>query len=219
MKISNTSERLKEIMDLKNLKQVDILKTVENQGGYISKSALSQYVNGISEPDQPRLTMLSKALNVSETWLMGYDEPIVNRNREELNIDNLIPMPQLNKQVPLLGTIAAGVPILADENVETYVDLNRTVSADFCLRVKGDSMINASINDGDIVFIKRQSDVDDGEIAAVLINDEATLKRVYKMAGKVVLRAENPKYKPIELNGEENVIILGKATYSLKTVL
>ena len=80
-------------------------------------------------------------------------------------------------------------------------------------------MINANIHDGDIVFIRKQSDVDDGEIAAVLIDDEATLKRVYKMGGQVILRAENPKYQPITLNGDKEVQILGKATYSLKKIL
>lgn len=78
MKKSNTSERLQEIMKVKNLKQVDILERVKQTGGYISKSALSQYVNGFSEPDQQKLTMLSKALGVSETWLMGYDTKSVD---------------------------------------------------------------------------------------------------------------------------------------------
>ena len=79
-------------------------------------------------------------------------------------------------------------------------------------------MIGAEISDGDLVFIKKQSDVDDGEIAAVLIDDEATLKRVYKIADKVQLRADNPHYPPIDLDGTQSVIILGRATHVLRPV-
>lgn len=183
----------------------------------INKSMVSKWENGVNTPSNTFLGLYAKEFGINMNYLIGIsDEKYIDDYSE---YKNLIKVPIFNKKVPLLGTIAAGTPILADENVEMYVDLDRTVSADFCLRVKGDSMINAKIDDGDVVFIKKQSDVDDGEIAAVLIDDEATLKRVYKMAGKVVLRAENPKYKPIELNGKENVIILGKATYSLKKIL
>ena len=80
-------------------------------------------------------------------------------------------------------------------------------------------MINANIKSGDIVFIKKQSDVDDGEIAAVLIDGEATLKRVYKIGGVVQLRAENPSFPPITLDGGVPALILGKATYKLSKVL
>ena len=125
----------------------------------------------------------------------------------------------LKKKIPLLGTIAAGEPILAEQNIEDYVDIERAVQADFCLRVKGSSMINAGIQDGDIVFIRKQPDVEDGEIAAVLIDEEATLKRVFKFKGEVQLRAENPKFKPINLNGDKNVLILGKATYKLSKLI
>ena len=218
MKKSNTSDRLKYYLNINNLKQVDVLNKVEQAGYYISKSALSQYINGKTSPDQEKLSILSEILKVNETWLMGYDVPM-ELGFKEAKISNLIPMPELNKKVPLLGEIAAGVPILADENVEMYVELDRTVQADFCLRVKGDSMINANIRENDIVFIRKQSDVDDGDIAAVLIDDEATLKRVYKMGGQVILRAENPKYEPITLNGDKSVYILGRATYKLSEIL
>lgn len=125
----------------------------------------------------------------------------------------------LKKKIPLLGTIAAGEPILAEQNIEDYVDIESAVQADFCLRVKGSSMINAGIQDGDIVFIRKQPDVEDGEIAAVLIDEEATLKRVFKFNEEVQLRAENPKFKPITLNGDKNILILGKATYKLSKLI
>lgn len=212
MKKSNTSERLKYLMDAKNLKQSDIIERVTAMGEYISKSALSQYVNGQSTPDQRKLTILSKALDVSEVWLMGYGDT------ELKNIKNILFFKPTTKKIPVIGTIAAGEPILAVENIEEYIDLDEKISADFALRVKGDSMVGANIFDGDIVFIRKQSDVDDGEIAAVIIDDSATLKRVFKFENKVVLKAENPKYKPILLNGDKSVYIVGKAVYKLSKI-
>lgn len=212
MKRSNTSERLKYLMDAKNLKQSDIIEKVTAMGEYISKSALSQYVNGQSTPDQRKLTILSKALDVSEVWLMGYGD------MELKNIKNIIFFKPSTKKIPVIGTIAAGEPILAVENIEEYIDLDEKISADFALRVKGDSMVGANIFDGDIVFIRKQSDVDDGEIAAVIIDDSATLKRVFKFENQVILRAENPKYKPILLNGDKSVYIVGKAVYKLSKI-
>lgn len=212
MKRSNTSERLKYLMEAKNLKQSDIIERVTAMGEYISKSALSQYVNGQSTPDQRKLTILSKALDVSEVWLMGYGDT------ELKNIKNILFFKPSTKKIPVIGTIAAGEPILAVENIEEYIDLDKKISADFALRVRGDSMVGANIFDGDIVFIRKQSDVDDGEIAAVIIDDSATLKRVFKFENKVVLRAENPKYKPILLDGDKSVYIVGKAVYKLSEI-
>lgn len=180
-----------------------------------SKSMISGYETGKNDPAQSVVMKLAEKLGVTINWLMGFEDDSLISSK----YTNIITMPKLNKKVPLLGTIAAGIPILADENVEMYVELDRTFEADFCLRVRGDSMVNANINDGDIVFIRKQSDVDDGQIAAVLIDEEATLKRVYKIGGVVQLRAENPKFAPITLNGEQNVIILGKATYKLSEIL
>lgn len=126
--------------------------------------------------------------------------------------DNIIPLPK-TKKVPLLGTIACGEPILAEENIEDYIGIDEKANVDFALRCKGDSMINARIFDGDIVYIKQQSDVDDGEIAAVLIGDEATLKKIYKYENKVVLRPCNPMYDDMVYAGEQlnELRILGKA--------
>ncbi len=115
--------------------------------------------------------------------------------------------------MPILGRIAAGLPILAQENIEGYMPSDNNTEADFCLRIKGDSMINARIYDGDIVYIKEQPIVENGEIAAVLINDSATLKRVYKINDTIQLRAENPKYKPMNftIDNCDEFRILGKA--------
>ena len=126
--------------------------------------------------------------------------------------DNIIPLPK-TKKVPLLGNIACGEPILAEENIEEYIGIDAKANVDFALRCKGDSMINARIFDGDIVYIKQQSDVDDGEIAAVLIGDEATLKKIYKYENKVVLRPCNPMYDDMVYSDEQlnEIRILGKA--------
>lgn len=131
-------------------------------------------------------------------------------------------VPIAKKKIPLLGEIAAGQPIYADEHIEEFLPVDDKLHADFALKIKGDSMINAQINDGDIVFIRQQSDVYDGQIAAVLINDSATLKRIYHMNGFLQLNAENPAYKPIICSPETcdtcrilglAVAVLGKIKY------
>lgn len=126
--------------------------------------------------------------------------------------DNILPMPKM-KKVPLVGSIACGAPILAAENIEGEVDIPENINADFALRCKGDSMINARIFDGDIVYIKQQDTVDNGQIAAVLIEDEATLKRVRLYPDHISLEPENPMYKPMVFWEEEMnaVRIIGKA--------
>ncbi|MBQ3477499.1 MAG: hypothetical protein IJH25_04920, partial [Clostridia bacterium] len=108
--------------------------------------------------------------------------------------DNLLPV--LTRRVPLLGTIAAGAPIYAEQDL-AVADCETGIHCDFALRVKGDSMIGARIHDGDVVFIRRQDDVADGQIAAVVIDDEATLKRVYHVKNGLQLLSENPKYPPM----------------------
>lgn len=143
-------------------------------------------------------------------------------NRKNLSlydIPGIEPLPNF-VSVPLIGSIACGTPILADENVEEYVKMSDTVRADFALRCKGDSMINARIFDGDIVFIRQQPDVENGQIGAVLIDNEATLKRVYKYPNRLELRAENPTFPPLNYEGEElqNIRIIGLAVAFVSVV-
>ena len=124
--------------------------------------------------------------------------------------DDLLPV--LARRVPLLGTIAAGAPIFAEQDL-AVADCEAGIHCDFALRVKGDSMIGARIHDGDVVFIRRQDDVADGQIAAVVIDDEATLKRVYHVKNGLQLLSENPKYPPMmfTLNEYGTIRILGLA--------
>lgn len=162
------------------------------------------------------LEPLAKVLKTTPAHLMGWED---TDSFDVFSIPNIQPI-KTNK-VPLLGTIAAGIPILAEENFDGYIELHDSVHADFCLRIRGDSMINARIYDGDIVFIRQQPDVDNGEIAAVLLDDDATLKRVFKQPGGIILQAENPAYAPITVNGHAgiNCRIIGKAVAFLSDVV
>lgn len=201
---TTTSNRLKEIMSEQNLRQVDILEMIapysKKMDIRLAKNDLSQYVSGKVEPSQEKLTLLSLALNVSEPWLMGYDVP-----KQEITSN-----PNSGISVPLVGTIAAGTPILAEENIERYFNIDSSIKADFCLRIKGDSMINEGIHNNDIVFIHQQPILENGEIGAVIIDGEATLKRFYKTNTGIVLQPANEKYAPIIVDENSNLIIAGK---------
>lgn len=161
---------------------------------------------------------LASHFGVSSAWLAGKDVP-KKQAKFEGYPDNIIPLPK-TKAVPLLGTIACGKPILAVENVSCYVRIDEEVKVDFALECKGDSMINARIFDGDVVYIREQPDVENGEIAAVLIGEEATLKKVYKYPSKIVLCPENPLYDDIVYSEEKmnEIRILGKAVAFLSMV-
>lgn len=168
--------------------------------------------NDIENLPTTALEPLAKALDVTPSYLMGWNS---SDDVDLTKIKGIIPIKKL-RRIPILGQIACGNPILAEENYIGYFTADdKYLDSDFCLYARGDSMTGAEIDDGDLVFIKKQSDVDDGEIAAVLIDDEATLKRVYKIADKVQLRADNPNYPPIDLDGTQSVIILGRATHVL----
>lgn len=177
-----------------------------------TKQVISRYE---TEQRTPKITIAQEYANILGVPLQN----LIDNNVDFPLATNIIPMPEM-KAIPLVGNIACGEPILAEENIEGYVKAPAYCEGSFALRCKGDSMTGARILDGDIVIIRQQSDIDDGEIAAVLIEDEATLKRVYKMPGRLVLRAENPRYAPIDLSGAEldGVRILGKAVYFISEV-
>lgn len=207
-----TGSRLKYCREYNN-------KTLEEIGNYLGvhKSTISRWEKGETDKiSLATISLLAKYYGVSESWLSGKDVPIEKSKEEEQanlsNIKNIEPMPTMVK-VPLLGTIACGEPILAEENIEDYINMPEKTKGTFALRCKGDSMINARIFDGDIVYIREQPDVENGEIAAVLIENEATLKRVYKTKNSIELRPENPTFKPLYYQKEEmnKVRILGKA--------
>lgn len=182
--------------------------------GYKSRSSINKIELDQRNLTQSKIKAIAEALETTPAYIMGWDEPDQKLDKENLKFfDNLFPIE--TKKFPLIGNIACGKPILADEQFEAYIEAGANIKADFCLRAKGDSMIGARIYDGDIVFIRKQEMVDDGEIAAVLIDDEATLKRVYydQESNVIQLFAENPQYKTMRFAGEEldHIRILGKA--------
>ena len=179
-----------------------------------SKSAIGMYETGQRKPKYEILESIADTFNVDMNYLLGKsDTERLENFTLSSQFSNLFPIEK--KKIPLLGDIACGKPIYADEDRESYVIAGTNVNAVFCLRAKGDSMIGARILDGDIVFIQKADIVNNGEIAAVIIEDEATLKRVYYYpeSQKLVLNAENPKYEPlVYVDSElEQIHILGKA--------
>lgn len=176
------------------------------------------YERGEREPGFDALETIADYFNVDMDFLLGKSD-IPNRSSWVLSLENTLPLPNMRK-VPLLGTIACGTPILAAENLDGYVNMPENIHADFCLKCKGDSMTGARIMDGDLVFIRQQPDVDNGAIAAVIVEDEATLKRIYKSTDKIILQPENPRYEPFVFVGEElsQIRIIGKAVAFLSGV-
>ena len=180
-----------------------------------SRQTIHRYENGtISNIPPEKVELLAEALNTTPQYLMGWENTYSG-------IENIIPIS--TRAIPMLGEIACGEPIYATEEHETYFAADSSLDADFCLRAHGDSMTGARIYDGDIVFIRSQSSVDNGEIAAVIINDEATLKRVYfyPEEGKLVLSPENPRFAPLVYVKEElnSIKIIGKAVAFQSAIL
>ena len=180
-----------------------------NKLGYKSRSSINKIELDQRNLTQSKIKAIADALNTTPAYIMGWepeDRPSIP------TASNILPMPEMRK-IPLLGTIACGAPVLAEEHIEGQVDIPVHIHADFAMTCKGDSMINARIFDGDIVYIRQQDTVENGEIAAVLIETEATLKRVRLFDDHISLEPENPMYKPIVFwNEEMNALrILGKA--------
>lgn len=210
----------------------DRIKSLRESKGYNMRQMASAlnlpyttYVNyekGARRPNSEQLILISKYFGVTTDYLIGRtDVPFPEETSENLfeKYPNIQPLPKMRK-VPLLGAIACGEPIYREE--DEWISLPNDIKADFCLRCEGDSMINARINDGDIVFIKACPEVDNGQIAAVSIDNEVTLKRVYYYPekNKLVLNPENPAYEPFVYTDEElnDIRILGKAVMFLSGV-
>lgn len=156
-----------------------------------SKQTVYKYESGlVSNIPSDKVELIAKALRVQPEWIMGWDvssSPIP---------PGFIPLPKTYK-VPLVGRIACGTPIMAEENREGYIDAPEGRHVDFALICSGDSMIEAGIKDGDAVYIRKQPNVENGQIAAVRVNGEATLKRVYIDGNTMVLQPANAKYPPL----------------------
>ena len=177
--------------------------------GYADKSMIAKIEKGNVDLPQSKILAFANVLETTPGELMGWDyeaEPTET-------VDNIYKLDKI--KLPLLGKVACGEPIYADEERESYVMVGTDIKADFCLQCQGDSMINARIHDGDIVFVKKTDIVENGAIAVVIIDDEATLKRFfyYREQNLVILKPENPKYQDIILTGEqlEQVKVIGRA--------
>lgn len=197
------SKNLNRLMNERGISQTDIIRDLK-----INKSTISTWCNGSRLPRMDKVQMIADYLGVYKSDLIE-DKP----KSSTPNYDNLYNVSKI--KLPLLGNVACGEPIYADEDRESYIMIGTDIKADFCLKCQGDSMINARINDGDIVFVRKQDIVNNGEIAVVIIDDEATLKRFYyyKEQNLVILKPENPKYEDIVLSGDKlnEVKVLGKA--------
>lgn len=180
--------------------------------GYKSRSSINKIEVGANNLTQSKIKAIADALNTTPAYIMGWTE---GDDEFQTNYEKYGIMPIAVKTIPLLGEISCGKPVFASEDRQSYVASGINVRADFCLKAKGDSMINARIYDGDIVFIEKCDVVENGTVAAVVIGDDALLKRVffYPEQGKLLLVAENTKYPPLVYEGEElnTVKILGKA--------
>jgi len=188
----------KNVKDLMYKKRVSRTKLADDLG--VKYSTLSDWLNGRTYPRVNSIAQIAKYFNVTPAALVD---------------DSSAPTEVLQGvvSIPLIGTIAGGEPILADDHIEGYVKELKAglpVGELFYLRVKGHSM-EPTIQDGSLVLINRQPEVEDGDIAAVLINDEATLKRVIRRDGKIILMPDNRSYAPILLDRENENRILGKA--------
>ena len=176
----------------------------------VNEGTLSNYKKGTYEPKQRRLEAIAKILNVSIPWLMGADVPM--DISETIIPKGFSPIPSTSKR-PRLGVISCGDPIDTPENFDGYDDVPDMFDCDFTLVCEGDSMIGARICDGDIVYIKQQPTIENGQIAAVLIDgEEKLLKRVYITEELIILQAENPAYPPRSYHREDmnRVSIIGK---------
>ena len=193
-------ERIREL----RIKNGWSMEELAQKVGYVGRSAISKVENGERNISHEMLIKYAEVLNVSPMWLLFGDEA----PRSELR-----PV-KLNK-FRMLGEISCGKPIFAEEDHDSYIDASADIAADYCLTAKGDSMIGARINDGDVVFIKQQQIVNNGEIAAVAIGDEYTLKYWYYYPDKqkLVLTPANPSYEPLVYTGPEldSIYCLGKA--------
>ena len=201
-------KRIKERREELGLSQEDLAIKL----GYKSRSTINKIESGINDITQSKVIEFAKALNTTPAYLMGWEE------KDDLDIPSLSKyriMPIKTQKIPLLGSISCGMAKYAEEEFEGYIEASSEIKADFCIRADGDSMIGARILDGDVVFIRKQEMVDNGEIAAVMIDDNATLKRVYydRKNSVLTLIAENPRIPPQIFRGEElnQIHILGKA--------
>lgn len=184
-------------------------KVAERLG--VSPATIYRYEKGdIEKVPVDIFAELAKILQTTPAYLMGWEEK--PEPKKPTIPPGFEPMPKM-KKVPLIGSIACGEPVTAEQNIEKMVDVPEYIRCDFSLTCHGDSMVDAGIHDKDVVYIRIQPEVENGEIAAVRIDGEATLKRVYYNPGTLTLMPANPAYAPMVYTGSqlEEMHIEGKA--------
>lgn len=193
-------ERLANLLKEKNIKQSQLAKL-----SGITASSISDWLKGKYSPKQDKIEIIANILDVNSLWLAGISKVSTPITTTQINTNSSIKV----DKIPLLGEICAGDGIFAEENFEDYIYNNQIKEADFALTVKGDSMIEAGIFEGDIVFIKKTPIVRNGAIAAVLLLDsnEATIKKFYKKDSHILLQPCNSHYEPIITR---DILILGE---------
>lgn len=241
----STQQRLNQLMSERGLKQVDILNMSiplqERTGIKMSKSHLSQYVNGKSQPDQHKLYLLAKTLNVSEAWLLGYDVPKEDREFDIPAIETIYKQlnperqtkvynfaeKQLEEQnskitslddyrkrldFPWKGFVSAGTGEFLDGEVNETISLyddEIPTNADFALTVNGDSM-KPMFKDHETIFVEETTELINGSIGIVIVNDEAYVKKVYHSTFGMTLVSLNDDYKDINVGKNDFIKIIGK---------
>ena len=202
-------ERIKLHREKANLTQDELAKQLNT-----TKQPVYKYENNVvTNIPSDKIEKMAELFGVNPGYLMGWEGDHFSGEKTDMIFDNIFPVSI--KKFPLLGEIACGEPIFVNEDRESYVLSGTDINADFCLKAKGDSMIGARIFDGDVVFIKKTEIVENGEIAAIVIDDEVLLKRFYYFPDEslLTLQSENPKYPPKNYTNEQlnHIRVLGKA--------
>lgn len=200
--ISSIASRIREYREREDL---TLAEMAQRTG--VPAQTLNRYELGKRAPKIDVAVQIAERLGVNPLWLQGYDVPVLTGVP-----DGFDPVPE-TYTVPRVGAIACGTPILAEQNIETYDAVPNRIRCDFTLVCKGDSMVEAGIEDGDVVYIRQQPEVENNEIAAVMIDGEATLKYFKRVGDMVLLSPANREYEPIIVSGENlgKVKIVGKA--------
>lgn len=192
-KVDTIANRIRTALDIRNMKQADLVEKTK-----IGKSSISTYLSGAYEPKQKNIYRIASALDVDESWLMGFDVPMERKNISFQTSKGI--------KIPVLGQVPAGVPIEAVEDIIDYEEIPVEMAKDgefFGLQIKGDSM-EPRICEGDVVIVRKQDDAESGDLVIAMINgDEATCKRLMKYSDGIRLMPSNPTYEPLYFSNKE----------------
>ena len=217
--VESFAKRLRELMNEREMTYEALSKATA-----IKPQTLNRWALGQRTPKVTAINPVAEAFGVNPLWLFGYDvpkDPPVYDNATTItgSARGEVIRP---KSIPILGTIAAGTPLYAEQYVEGYIAVPPHWPVNYALRVKGESMIGAGIPDGSLVLCKAQQDVDNGQIAVCIVDgEEATLKRVRRYGDVLVLQPENPAFEERTFAGEnkDQVTIQGLAIKVIKDVM